>query len=104
MDKKVSGLINSQVNKEFYSAYLYFEFANFYQECGLDGFYNWFYVQAQEEMDHALLMVKYLQNNGEKVVFEAIGKPETPAGDNLQPLKAVPYSPQTLPTNREGDT
>lgn len=89
MDKKVSGLINSQVNKEFYSAYLYFEFANFYQECGLDGFYNWFYVQAQEEMDHALLMVKYLQNNEEKVVFEAIGKPETPAGDNLQPLKAA---------------
>ena len=89
MDKKVSALLNSQINKEFYSSYLYFEFANFYQEAGLDGFYNWYYVQAQEEMDHALLMVKYLQNNGEKVTFEAVAKPEAALGDNMAPLKAA---------------
>lgn len=89
MDKKVSALLNSQINKEFYSSYLYFEFANYYQEAGLDGFYNWYYVQAQEEMDHALLMVKYLQNNGEKVTFEAVAKPEAALGDNMAPLKAA---------------
>ena len=89
MDKKVSTLLNSQINKEFYSSYLYFEFANYYQEAGLDGFYNWYYVQAQEEMDHALLMVKYLQNNGEKVTFEAVAKPEAALGDNMAPLKAA---------------
>lgn len=89
MDKKVSALLNSQINKEFYSSYLYFEFANYYQEAGLDGFYNWYYVQAQEEMDHALLMVKYLQNNGEKVTFEAVAKPDAVLGDNMAPLKAA---------------
>ncbi len=89
MDKKVSALLNSQINKEFYSSYLYFEFANYYQEAGLDGFYNWYYVQAQEEMDHALLMVKYLQNNGEKVTFEAVAKPDAALGDNMAPLKAA---------------
>ena len=89
MDKKVRALLNSQINKEFYSSYLYFEFANYYQEAGLDGFYNWYYVQAQEEMDHALLMVKYLQNNGEKVTFEAVAKPEAALGDNMAPLKAA---------------
>ena len=89
MDKKVSELLNSQINKEFYSAYLYFEFANYYQEAGLDGFYNWYYVQAQEEMDHALLMVKYLQNNGEKVTLEGIAKPSVALADNMAPLKAA---------------
>ena len=54
MDKNVSRLLNSQINKEFYSSYLYFEFANYYQEAGLDGFYNWYYVQAQEEMPREL--------------------------------------------------
>ena len=89
MDKNVSRLLNSQINKEFYSSYLYFEFANYYQEAGLDGFYNWYYVQAQEEMDHALLMVKYLQNNGEKVTFDAIAKPSAALTDNMAPLKAA---------------
>ena len=89
MDKKVSALLNSQINKEFYSSYLYFEFANYYQEAGLDGFYNWYYVQAQEVMDHALLMVKYLQNNGEKVTFEAVAKPDAALSDNMTPLKAA---------------
>ncbi|HIZ02662.1 MAG TPA: ferritin [Candidatus Borkfalkia avistercoris] len=89
MDKKVSELLNSQINKEFYSSYLYFEFANYYQEAGLDGFYNWYYVQAQEEMDHALLMVKYLQNNGEKVTFEGIAKPSAALADNMAPLRAA---------------
>ena len=30
LDKKVKELINTQVNKEFYSAYLYLDFANYY--------------------------------------------------------------------------
>ena len=29
LDKKVADLLNTQVNKEFYSAYLYLQFANF---------------------------------------------------------------------------
>ena len=40
MDKKVADLLKDQVNKEFYSAYLYLDFSNFYVEEGLDGFAN----------------------------------------------------------------
>ena len=76
LDAKVSALINEQVNKELYSAYLYLDIANYYTEEGLDGFANWYTIQAQEERDHALLFVKYLQNNGEKVTLEAIAKPD----------------------------
>lgn len=75
LDKKVVELLNQQVNKEFYSAYLYLDFSNYYYDEGLDGFGNWYKIQAQEERDHAMLFVQYLQNNGEKVILDTIDKP-----------------------------
>ena len=72
LEKKVVELLNQQVNKEFYSAYLYLDFSNYYYDQGLDGFGNWYRIQAQEERDHAMLFVQYLQNNGEQIVLEAI--------------------------------
>ena len=65
LDKKIVELLNQQVNKEFYSAYLYLDFSNYYYDKGLNGFGNWYKVQAQEERDHAMLFIQYLQNNGE---------------------------------------
>ncbi len=76
LDKKVAELLNTQVNKEFYSAYLYLDFSNYYVEKGLDGFANWYKVQAQEERDHAMLFLQYLQNNGCSVTLDAIDKPD----------------------------
>ncbi len=87
MNSTVASLINAQINKELYSAYLYLDFANYYASVGLDGFENWYKIQAQEERDHAMLFYQYLQNNGETVTFEAIDKPEWTRGDNLTPLK-----------------
>lgn len=87
MNSTVASLINAQINKELYSAYLYLDFANYYASVGLDGFENWYKIQAQEERDHAMLFYQYLQNNGETVTFEAIDKPEWTRGDNLIPLK-----------------
>lgn len=75
LDKRVVELLNQQINKEFYSAYLYLDFSNYYYDKGLDGFGSWYKIQAQEERDHALLFMQYLQNNGEKVVLETIEKP-----------------------------
>ena len=88
MDKNVSKLINEQINKEFYSAYLYLDFANYYASVGLDGFENWYRIQAQEERDHAMLFYQYLQNNGEKVTLEAIAKPDKVLDSHMAPLKA----------------
>ncbi len=87
LNEKVKELLNDQINKEFYSAYLYLDFANFYQENGLDGFANWYTIQAQEERDHAMLFMKYLQNNGEKVTLDAIAKPDKELCDKLGVLK-----------------
>ncbi|MBR6444766.1 MAG: ferritin [Firmicutes bacterium] len=87
LDKKVVKLLNEQVNAEFYSAYLYLDFANYYADEGLDGFQNWYNIQAQEERDHALLFIQYLQNNGESVTLEAIDKPDKKLTKLDTPLK-----------------
>ena len=55
LNKKVADLLNEQINKELYSAYLYLDMNNYFQQRGLNGFANWYMIQAQEERDHAML-------------------------------------------------
>ena len=88
MDTKVSKLLNEQITKELYSAYLYLDFSIFYEQQGLDGFANWYMIQAQEERDHAMLFLKFLQNNGEKVELGAIDKPDKELKVLMDPLTA----------------
>jgi ferritin len=54
----------------------------------LSGFGNWFYVQTQEERDHAMLFVKYLLNNGEKAKPQDIKASDVSFENFSQPLKA----------------
>lgn len=89
MDTKVARLLNEQINKEFYSAYLYLDIANFYNAKGLDGFSNWYEIQAKEEQDHAMLMYQYLHNNSEPVTLDAIAKPDKTFATLMDPLKAA---------------
>ena len=88
MNTKVHELLNSQINKEFYSAYLYLEFSNYFKAKGLDGFANWYLVQAQEERDHAMLFYQYLQNENRTVTLEAIAKPDQVFHCHMDVLKA----------------
>ncbi|HIV17445.1 MAG TPA: ferritin [Candidatus Alectryocaccobium stercorigallinarum] len=88
LDKKVVELLNEQVTKEFYSAYLYLDFSNFYKDAELNGFSNWFKVQAQEERDHAMLFIQYLQLNDEEVVLGTINKPDKELKTFKDPLDA----------------
>ena len=88
MDQKVAYLLNDQINKEFYSAYLYLDMANFYTRKGLDGFANWYEIQAKEEQDHAMLMYQYLHNNDVEVTLEEIAKPDKAFSTLMDPLKA----------------
>ncbi len=75
LNKEVVKLLNDQINKEFFSAYLYLDIANYFADQTLEGFENWFFIQTQEERDHALLFRKYLLNNGESVNFASIEAP-----------------------------
>ncbi|MBM6750748.1 ferritin [Mediterraneibacter glycyrrhizinilyticus] len=88
LNEKVAELLNTQINKEFYSAYLYLSYSNYFSEEGLDGFANWYHVQAQEERDHAMLFVQYMQNNDAKITFEAIDKPASDFKSHMEVLQA----------------
>ena len=87
LDAKVRSCSTSRSTRSFYSAYLYLDFSIYYEEEGLDGFANWYKIQAQEERDHAMLMVQYLQNNGGKVTLEAIAKPDRELTSRLRVLE-----------------
>lgn len=86
LDKQVVKLLNEQVTKEFYSAYLYLDISNYYTNKNLNGFGNWFKVQAQEERDHAMLFVTYLLNNDQQVTFGDIKAPDGKYQDFKAPL------------------
>ena len=76
LDANIMELINTQINKELYSAYLYLGFSTWFEDQGLSGFANWYNIQAQEERDHAMLFLQYLQNNGGRPALEAIERPD----------------------------
>lgn len=86
MNQKVATLLNEQIQKELYSGYLYLGMANYYNEQGLEGFENWYTIQAQEERDHGLLMRTFLHNNGEPVTLLSIEAPPQEYADFAAPL------------------
>jgi ferritin len=86
LNQEVVKLLNEQINKEFYSAYLYMDMADYYADQSLNGFENWFFVQMQEERDHAMLFRQYLLNNSESVKLEAIAAPNKKYQNFREPL------------------
>lgn len=89
LNESVRKAINDQVTKEWYSAYLYLDFANYFDAEGLDGFANWYKVQAKEEASHAELIMNYLLDNDEKVKLGAIDAPTGEYKDHKTVLQAA---------------
>ena len=75
INEKLQEAFNDQINKEFYSEYLYLAMKIYFQEQNLQGFVNWFDVQVQEEHAHAMGMFDYLNERGGKIELRAIDKP-----------------------------
>jgi len=77
INKKIVVALNEQLNKEIYSAYLYMSMSAYSTYIGLKGFANWFMVQYQEEMMHAMKFYNYINDQGEQVKLTAIDAPPT---------------------------
>lgn len=75
MNLKIKELLNSQITLELESAYLYLEFSNFFDSRNLDGYANYYRVQAKEEIDHAMLIYDYLHKANESVKLMVIHAP-----------------------------
>jgi ferritin len=72
INKKVEDAINKQINAELYSAYLYLGMSSKCTETNLKGMANWLYVQAQEEMTHAMKFYRFVLERGGHPVMPAI--------------------------------
>ena len=75
ISKKMAKEINAQINREFFSAFLYLAMANDALDKGFQGTYKWMSIQFKEEQEHALKFSKYLQDQGVKVELEAMEAP-----------------------------
>lgn len=89
INEKLEAAFNDQINKEFYSEYLYLSMQAYFHRHNLQGFVNWMQVQVQEEHAHALGMFNYLDERGGKVELEAIDKPQTDWNSPLHVFEEV---------------
>lgn len=83
LNKKITDLLNDQINKELYSAYLYLDMSTFYLGKHLYGFASWFKKQAAEETEHADKMISYLAQEGAPIELKDIAH----AGKSYKDLK-----------------
>lgn len=72
---KIRDIINSQINKEFYSAYLYLAMSAYFSDVGLYGFSHWTEVQAREEIDHGMILFEYVLNRKSKIELKPLEAP-----------------------------
>ena len=72
----INEILNEQINKEFYSGYLYLSMSAHLKELGLNGFASWTKIQAKEEVEHGLKIFDYLINCNSFVTLKQIRTPE----------------------------
>ncbi|MBR1373433.1 ferritin [bacterium] len=89
IDKKLEEAFNDQINKEFYSEYLYLAMKTKFMEWNLQGFVNWFNVQVQEEHAHGMGMFDYLDERGGNIDLRAIDRPEVKGNTPLEIFEHV---------------
>ena len=98
ISEKIQNILNEQINKEFYSAYLYLAMSAYFDEIGLKGFSNWTRVQAREEVDHGMILFDYIIERQGKVNLRQIDMPETSFSDTLEVFEKI-YSHEKYVTD-----
>lgn len=89
LSEKMQEALNTQINKEIYSAYLYLSMAAYCESINLKGLSNWMTIQVQEELSHAQKFFNYLPERGGKVNLQPIDGPETEWDSPLAVFKHV---------------
>lgn len=72
---KVATALNNQMNREFYSNYLYLSMAANFESSNLKGFAHWLRIQAKEESEHAMKLYEHLIQRGGRVKLQPIEAP-----------------------------
>lgn len=77
ISEKMQQKLNEQIQKEFFSAYLYLSMEAYFASRNLNGFANFFRVQAQEERDHAMMFFNFVNHVGGKIRLGMIEEPKS---------------------------
>ena len=75
LSEKLERALNDQINFEFYSAHIYLSMAAYCLSIELDGFANFFTVQAEEEKFHAMRFFNYVNQKEGKIVLKGMPDP-----------------------------
>ena len=77
ISNKMNAAINQQIGNEFSASLQYVAVAFHFAADGLVALADHFYLQAQEERDHAMRFVRFLSDAGGKLEIPAIAAPRT---------------------------
>ena len=77
LSQQLHEALNAQINAEMWSAYLYLSMSVDAEAKGLKGVANWFYVQFQEEQDHARILMNYILSRNAEVRLQPIAEVRT---------------------------
>lgn len=75
LNEALSQALNEQMNFEFYSSHVYLAMAAYCSAESLDGFANFFIVQAEEERFHAMKIYKFLNDRGQRATIQGMDHP-----------------------------
>jgi ferritin len=77
LNTKIQDALNSQINAELYSSYLYLSMSAYFDSQNLTGMANWMRIQAQEELTHAMKFFDFVNERDGRVVLTQVGAPKT---------------------------
>lgn len=86
---KMLAALNEQINKEFYSAYLYLAMSAYCNTIGLPGFSNWMRQQYEEEILHVTKMYDYILDQGGQIHLLKLEEPEKEHGTPVEIFEAT---------------
>ncbi|HEX9581681.1 MAG TPA: ferritin [Gemmatimonadales bacterium] len=89
LSKKMQDALNDQIQREFYSAYLYLSMSAYCSAENLPGFTTWMRLQAQEEVGHAMRIYDYLDDRSARVVLQAVKQPPSRFKSPLDVVEGV---------------
>ena len=75
LTQKVENILVAQIEKEAYSSNLYLAMASWAEVNGFEGTAQWFYAQAEEEHQHMLKFLGYINERGGKAIVPSIKQP-----------------------------
>jgi len=79
--------LNEQIGNEFAAHQQYVACAIHYDALTMPQMAAFFYGQALEERDHAMMMVKFLLDTDAEVLIPGVGAPETKFADVVAPVE-----------------